>query len=101
MLVKKKITKTKKTSLAVIGILIAVLIGYLLITNFILEDKKLTRRDRSPAVEIVIPQVLITEFESDFINQSPFTDLVLPPRAKLPVTVDNMGRSNPFQEISF
>lgn len=101
MLVKKKVSKIKKMSLIAAVMSIVAFMGYLIFTNFVIEEDGLIERGKLKVVEIATPQVLNSKFSDDFVDRSPFTDLILPSRAKLPVTVDEMGRTNPFQEISF
>lgn len=101
MLRKKKISGLKKVILTLIIVLIFSVIGYLLYDSFSADRFKKVTPEAEEEIEVLTTSRLEVEFFADFLTQPPYTDLSLPPRVKLPVTVDKMGRQNPFRQILF
>lgn len=104
MLVPKKLSKSKQMMLAVAVILILLVIGYLIYTTFIdveIEEVDLpTETFRFRVLDIPKSGSNI-ELNDDFLTKPPYSELTLPKGTKLPVTVDSMGRKNPFESIPY
>ena len=96
MLIPKKISGSKKWILAAVILVILIIIVYLIFANF-LADKIELGKPISFKVKTLSLSPLTAELKSDFLNQSPYQDLIL--NGELPVTAEKTGRPNPFEKI--
>ena len=98
MLRPKRIRGSKRVALIMVIILLLLVIGYLVYTNFLSAKIKLIKPLKVEVDILVVPK-LNPELVNDFLTKSPYINLKL--HGKLPVTVDKVGRKNPFRVIPF
>ena len=98
MLRKRKMKTSKILILSIVTVALAAVIGGLLYISFFankIEPLPLLRLEGG----VTIISSLNPFYEIDFLNKSPYVDLKS--IGQLPVTVNKMGRKNPFREIIF
>lgn len=97
MLIKKKVTNTKKTALLVLLVVSMTLTVYMLYSSSS-TNISVIHRDTSGVIKLNTIQIN-TNIDSSYFSQSPYKDLTQ--YGSLPVQVETLGRSNPFSELPF
>ena len=98
MLRSKKASGKKKIIMIVVLVVVFAVIGYLFYTNFLSTEIEIGGSLSTTKSGVKITPSLKTEIDDSFLNSSPYVDLKQ--HGKLPVTVDRMGRTNPFRLMS-
>ncbi|MFA6255494.1 MAG: hypothetical protein WC675_05765 [Patescibacteria group bacterium] len=101
MLVQKKMRGAKRKIMIVVVIGVILVISYLFFNSFIAGKIQIFKPlEVEPIKKLTVPD-LNPKFDYDFLTKTPYTELKMSSRAKLPVEVDKIGRENPFAEIKF
>ena len=98
MLMQKKLTRSKKTALIFISLVLVIVISYLIYSNFLAEKIEIIKPLEVEVETLVVPKIQ-SDIEDDFLNKEPYRDLKS--NASLPVTIGKTGRQNPFRSIPF
>jgi len=97
MLRNKKMASKKRSILVVVLIIVISGIGYLVYTNFFTTEVEVGQPIVKAKESVSITPGLETNIDDSFLDSSPYVKLKQ--HGKLPVTVDSIGRRNPFQPI--
>ena len=98
MLVLKKMSGVKRAALVAAIVLLISVIGYLIYFSFFSGKIGVTKTPTLDVDILVVPH-LDPALADDFLKKTPYLDLIQ--TGRLPVTVSQTGRKNPFLAIPF
>ncbi len=98
MLVQRKMSSKRKAILLAVSGVLAILIAYLLYTNFIIDRVALVQPIDVKVKVITLPKVN-PQLATDFLTQDPYVRLR--DSGSAPQGSVTAGRDNPFQGIEF